>query len=332
MPADKQLLIIQTASIGDVILATPLIESFAMADEDWKIDVLVRKGYEGLFEGHPHIRYQWVWDKSNKKYKRLRELLKGIQFMRYDVVINLQRFASTGYLTAFSHAEQKIGFAKNPFSFLFTKKIPHLIGKETFVHEVDRNLSLLHGLVSPQRKVKLYPSANDFEAVAHLKTGKYICIAPASLWETKRLPAEQWIELINSLPEDISVYLIGAKTDVDLCNKILENVVKNPGLNLSGKLSLLQTAALMQDAMMNYTNDSAPQHLASAMNAPVASVFCSTVPAFGFGPLSDRSFVIETAENLPCRPCGLHGYNSCPEKHFKCALTITNEQLLSCLT
>ncbi|MEI6854031.1 MAG: glycosyltransferase family 9 protein, partial [Bacteroidota bacterium] len=126
-------------------------------------------------------------------------------------------------------------------------------------------------------------------------------------------------------------YLIGSKSDDELCNKIAENCVKRTSVNLSGKLSLLQTAALMKDALMNFTNDSAPQHLASAMNAPVATIFCSTVPSFGFGPLSEVSFVIETAQPLPCRPCGLHGYRVCPEKHFNCALTINNEQLLSCL-
>jgi ADP-heptose:LPS heptosyltransferase len=246
-------------------------------------------------------------------------------------VINLQRFASTGFLTAFSGARNTTGFAKNPFSFLFTRKVPHSIGTEGGLHEVDRNLSLLVGITPAVRKVKLYPTENDYNEVAKLKQEKYICIAPASLWETKRYPSEKWSELIDSLPENVRVYLIGSKSDADLCNQIGEMCVKHTSLNLSGKLSLLQTAALMKDSIMNFTNDSAPQHLASAMNAAVATVFCSTVPVFGFGPLSDVSFVVETAEKLVCRPCGLHGYKVCPEKHFKCALTINNEQLLSCL-
>jgi heptosyltransferase-2 len=78
----------------------------------------------------------------------------------------------------------------------------------------------------------------------------------------------------------------------------------------------------MKNAQMNYVNDSAPMHLASAVNAPVTAIFCSTIPAFGFTPLSDHSRVIETSEVLPCRPCGLHGYAKCPKGHFKCAETI----------
>jgi heptosyltransferase-2 len=78
----------------------------------------------------------------------------------------------------------------------------------------------------------------------------------------------------------------------------------------------------MKGAKMNYVNDSAPLHIASAMNAPVTAIFCSTVPEFGFGPLSDRSRVVEIQEDLYCRPCSVHGLNECPEQHFKCALRI----------
>jgi heptosyltransferase-2 len=68
-------------------------------------------------------------------------------------------------------------------------------------------------------------------------------------------------------------------------------------------------------------------HFASAMNAPVAAIYCSTVPDFGYGPLSDTSFIIETEQALPCRPCGLHGKKQCPQQHFNCAETISLEQI-----
>jgi len=69
-------------------------------------------------------------------------------------------------------------------------------------------------------------------------------------------------------------------------------------------------------------------HMASAMNAKTTAVFCSTIPDFGFGPLANHSKVVETEEDLDCRPCGLHGYNKCPKGHFKCAYTIKTEQLI----
>jgi heptosyltransferase-2 len=72
-------------------------------------------------------------------------------------------------------------------------------------------------------------------------------------------------------------------------------------------------------------------HIASAMNAPVCAVYCSTVPAFGFGPLSDESYIMEIDEPLYCRPCGLHGHRACPEGHFRCAKEIRTERLVEVL-
>ena len=80
---------------------------------------------------------------------------------------------------------------------------------------------------------------------------------------------------------------------------------------------------------MNYVNDSAPMHIGSAMDAPVTAIYCSTVPEFGFGPLSTNSRILQTDENLSCRPCGLHGYTSCPKGHFDCASKINMEELIA---
>jgi len=125
----------------------------------------------------------------------------------------------------------------------------------------------------------------------------------------------------------VKIYLLGSGNDRALCDEILAKSA-HPGMkNLCGTLTLLQVASLMQDARMNFTNDSAPMHLASSVNAPVTAIYCSTIPGFGFGPLSDDSAVVETGTGLPCRPCGLHGYRSCPEKHFRCARNIRIDDL-----
>ena len=99
-------------------------------------------------------------------------------------------------------------------------------------------------------------------------------------------------------------------------------------INLAGHLSFLDSTALMQSALMNYVNDSAPLHLCSATNSPVTAIFCSTIPEFGFGPLSEKSFVVQEQDNLVCRPCGLHGKKICPLGHFNCGQNINTNNLL----
>jgi heptosyltransferase-2 len=101
---------------------------------------------------------------------------------------------------------------------------------------------------------------------------------------------------------------------------------------MAGRLSFLASAALQKRAVLNYVNDSAPMHFASAVNAPVAAIYCSTIPAFGYGPLSDTQFIVETLEPLPCKPCGLHGKRACPQGHFNCGHSITTAQLLAPLS
>ena len=95
----------------------------------------------------------------------------------------------------------------------------------------------------------------------------------------------KWLEFLQSIPDHLKVYLLGAASDQPLCEELRTSGGNASVTTLAGKLSLLESAALMRgsDELCEY---SAPMHLASALNAPVTAVYCSTVPEFGFGPLS----------------------------------------------
>ncbi|MCK6692645.1 MAG: glycosyltransferase family 9 protein [Thermoanaerobaculia bacterium] len=323
-------LVIQTAFIGDVILATPLVEKLRRFYPDAQIDFLLRKGNEKLLAGHPYIRRVWVWDKKRAKYRGLAALIRQIRQEHYDEVINCQRFAAAGLLTVCSGARRTAGFRKNPLSLFFTRRVPHKFGTvDQPVHEVQRNLTLIGHLTDASFEMpRLYPAPADYERVRALKSapGRYVCIAPTSVWFTKQFPAHKWLELMALVPADCAIYLLGGPEDAGACAAIQAASGHPEIYNLAGRLSLLESAALLQGAEMNYVNDSAPMHLASAVNAPVAAVFCSTVPLFGFTPLSEQSRIVETKETLGCRPCGLHGRPACPLGHFACAETIVATQ------
>jgi|JI8StandDraft_2_1071088.scaffolds.fasta_scaffold01708_7 heptosyltransferase-2 len=322
----EKILIIQTAFIGDVILATAILEKLYVYYPEAEYTFLVRKGNEMLLQSHPFLKKVLVWDKTQNKYKNFWKVLKQIRAEKYDLVVNLQRFASSGIFMAFSGAKEKVCFNKNPFAWLANRKVTHEIGKG--IHEIDRNQTLIAYITDEQpAKPKLYPSNHDFEIVQPYQESNYICIAPASVWFTKQFPIHKWIDFVRLLPMETNIYLLGAKSDFELCEEIKEKS-KHPFLhNLAGKLNLLASAALMQKSIMNYVNDSAPLHLASALNAPVCAVYCSTVTDFGFYPVAEKSYVIETAQNLPCRPCGLHGYKTCPKGHFACAESIDTQKM-----
>jgi lipopolysaccharide heptosyltransferase II len=324
------ILIIQTAFLGDVILSTAIAEKLHESLSDPKIDMLVRKGNESIFENHPFINELILWNKKHDKYKNLFSILKKIRAKNYDHVINLQRFGASGFLTTFSKGKETYGFNKNPFSIFFKHRIKHVVAKG--VHETDRNQSLIKNLVAgAASRPRVYPLEKHYQSVSHFKTGEYITISPASVWYTKSFPNYKYIELTEYLSSryNLKIYLLGAQNESEYCEYILTKSKAKNVFNLCGKLSILESAALMKDARMNYVNDSGPMHIASAVDAPVTAIYCSTIPEFGFGPLSTNSKIIQTHLNLDCKPCGLHGYKECPLIHFKCGRSIeVNEKFL----
>jgi len=311
----NRILIIQTAFLGDVILATPVVSELKRMYPSAEIDFLVKKGTESLLANNPKINAVYTFDKSKGKLKGIRSFIRQFRKNEYDLTINLHRFGSSGLIAGLSGAKIRFGFKKNPFSFLYTKKFDHKIGDGT--HEVSRNLSLISEFGAVQiLRPELFPSQEDFKRVESYQNHPYLCIAPASVWYTKQLPEEKWVELIDQ-NQELKIYALGGPGDSELIDRIVHKSKHTNIENLSGQLSLLQSAALMKKATRNYVNDSGPLHLASAMNATVTAYFCSTIPEFGFGPLSEDS-TIKQVMDLNCRPCGLHGHKSCPQEHFKC--------------
>jgi lipopolysaccharide heptosyltransferase II len=313
----QRILVIQTAFLGDVILATPVISELKRLYPEVEVDVLVRKGNEAILKNHPAIREVFSFNKKQGKWKEMRRLIAIFRSKNYDEVINLQRFGSSGIITFLSKGKRKVGFDKNPFSFCYDIKITHEIG--TGKHEVERNLECIahHGAEKLVRPM-VFPSEIDRENVASYTNSPFYTLAPASVWFTKQLPEVKWIELANNLKRKGVVYLVGGPADFELCQRILEGANLPNENNLAGKLNLLESCALFEKATRCFVNDSGPLHMATAVNAPVTAFFCATVPRFGFGPLSDDREIRETSELLTCRPCGLHGGKVCPEGHFKC--------------
>lgn len=326
------ILIIQTAFIGDVILATSLIESLGAANSAAVIDILVRKGNESLLQNNPRVNKVLSWEKKQKKYLNLFGVLSEIRQQRYSLVINVQRFASTGFLTAFSKAKVKVGFGKNPFSIAFTKIINHNISEESKNHEIHRNHQLiahLAGISKIAAKPKLYPSDKDFNTINKSISGEYVVIAPGSVWFTKQYPKKRWVEVVKRIPSSLKVVFIGGPDEKKLAEEIIVASKNNNCINLCGHFTFMESAAVMQNAKRCLVNDSAPLHIASATNARTTAIFCSTVPAFGFGPLSDDSVIVEVKEKLKCRPCGLHGKKACPLEHFDCGYKININDIIN---
>lgn len=140
----------------------------------------------------------------------------------------------------------------------------------------------------------------------------FIAVAPGSVWATKRWP--YYAELAAELPGPVVV--VGGPDEVGLAQAI---VARDPSRihSAAGALPLRASAALIELAELLVTNDSAPLHLAGAVQTPVIAIFGPTVPGFGFGPLGATDQIAEVT-HLNCRPCSRHGPMVCPLMHHRC--------------
>jgi len=329
MLSARPTLLIQTGSLTDVVLLTSLLEHLHRTEPAATLDIVIQQEYAELLQHHPFVNQIITLEKTQAKLQATRQLLRQVRASNYYRVINLQHSTATGLLTAFSGAVERIGFTKNPLAKGFTQAVPYFIGLG--VHEVARNLQLLAlAPYAPLTLPRLYPTPAALAAAAPYTTaGDYLCIAPGADQRTRQLPIEQWKKLLAALPAHYRVYLVGTAADAAACAEVSECTNRAGVVNLAGELSVLATAALLRGAVLNYVTDSAMLHVCSAVAAPTCAVYCSTVPAFGFGPLSPNAWVVETEEELECRSCDVTGYAQCPLTHFLCGRGIRTTQLLA---
>ncbi len=183
---------------------------------------------------------------------------------------------------------------------------------------------------------RLYPSESDVGAAEEMlaRAGYHgeplIALAPGSAWGAKRWPG--YPALAAALARTARIVVVGGADDRELAARIRNAVASPPGavIDATGELSVLAAAEIIRRCAVIVTNDSAPQHLASAMGTPTVTIFGPTVPAFGFGPLAPRH-ATAGVEGLDCRPCDKHGPRQCPLGHWRCMrdLTVTEvEQIV----
>jgi lipopolysaccharide heptosyltransferase II len=328
-------LVIQTSFLGDVILTTPLIAELAKRGP---VDVLVTPTGAAALASNPDIRSIIPYDKRGT-YGSALGLWETIREIRarspYKAAYLAQGSFRSGLLAMMTGARERIGFASSTGRVLYTTQLPYRPER----HHAERlwSLAMSECADPPSRdqiRPRLYPSDDDRARIDVLLryTGStdepFVALAPGSAWGTKRWPF--FPDLARRLVEDFRIAIIGSKADSELAAQIMDGLPPERVINGIG-LPLLASAELIGRARTIVTNDSAPQHLASAMGTPTLTIFGPTVPEFGFGPIADRH-AVAGHESLSCRPCHRHGPQRCPLGHWRCMRELTPEYVSSLLT
>jgi heptosyltransferase-2 len=328
----KRILIIQTAFLGDVILSTPLIKALRELFPDSFISFLLIPETKKVLGNNPYLNEVLVYDKRNKKGAiQFFRMVDKIKERAFDLAVIPHRSFRSALLAYLSRIPKRIGFDNSAGSFLFTNKVNY----RKNVHEIERNLSLLSGFNYHPKNVNpgLFPSPDNFSYARKLlqdskirEDEKIVGIAPGSVWATKRWIPERFAQVADLLQQKagVKVVFLGSEEDRNLCQKIADQM-KTPSVIFAGKTDILQSAAIISLCRVILSNDSAPVHVASAMKRQMVAIFGSTIPEFGFAPYGEGHVVIQ--KTMECRPCGIHGKQKCPKKHFNCMKEITTEEV-----
>jgi heptosyltransferase-2 len=235
-------------------------------------------------------------------------------------------------------AEQTLGFAQWWNARYFSRRVarrldwPEAIRQMQLLALVHEPMQLkLEAFAKKPDKIPQWAEMNlqhfpwteyDLAAICAKKTPgfqydrPYICIAPGSVWATKRWPADFFVQAATSMVRnDYQVLVLGAPEERVLCESIQKQVPNS--FSLAGHLSIQESLMVLQKAKGLICNDSGAMHMASVVGCPTVALFGPTVQELGYKPWSAQARVVEEPALL-CRPCGQHGSHHCPIGSHAC--------------
>jgi len=328
-----KILIIKFRNIGDTLLVSPLIENLKMKFPDSKIDIAINKDSYEVVKNNPNINQIFSYDrdyiyKKSRLTKAILELKFFINFKKkYDIVINLTEGDRGAIISFMTKSRVKIGFSKNKIlNLIYTHSLPSQGDR----HVIDVNLDPLRILEIPiiSKKVKYYWNKSDELSLRNRfkHSGDYIHIHPVSRWLFKCLPDQKMAEIVDfcEIEMNLKVVITAAPVQKEIAkvNNILKNCSSSP-INLSGKLTLSETACLNYGARLFLGVDTAVMHISAANNIPVISFFGPS-GARHWGPWDNKLMSSNymningnqtngihevISQSRKCQPCGKDGCN-----------------------
>lgn len=330
MLTPNKTLVIRFSSIGDVVLASPLIRVLRTRFPSSQIDFVVRKEYTELIRYNPNLNLTFEFD-AQGGFQELHRLASTIRREKYDLIIDIHNSLRSRYIRSFSGAKEVVVINKRIFARTMLVRLKKNYYRD-IVSVADRYIESVktYGINNDTQGLELViPDEIMFHVsgkMSSLKLHTYekvIGFCPSAKHATKRWPEERFIEAGIRLVRELKakIILFGGKSDTVLCTTIANGINKKSegacAIEYSDQFSLLETAAAMQFCDVIVTNDSGLMHIAAAMKKKVVAIFGSTVREFGFFPIGIENIVIER-EGLYCRPCSHIGRSKCPEGHFRC--------------
>ncbi|NPA13568.1 MAG: glycosyltransferase family 9 protein [Aquificae bacterium] len=316
----EKIVVWQTAFLGDLVLTSNLLLNLHKNFPDKEIFLVARPFAEDLFFDLPWLRII----PFNKTLKENREIIKKLK--GFDLAISPHRSLRTSLSLFLARIKERVGFDKAEFSFLYTKRAKH----EWDIHEVERNQRLLRvlGLKIFTQSLHIALKREEIEKVQK-KFGlekPFVVVSPGANFRLKKwIPKNFGLTINYLINKGFNIVLTGTTQDLETAKEVL-NFVRKPKYvkNLIGMTSLRELIHIIKLSEFVLTNDSAPTHIANAVNVPAFTVYCATSAYYGFYPRI--GFYFEPL-GLECHPCSPNP-KKCKNKTELCRSSVRPIELI----
>jgi len=312
----KKILLIRLSSLGDLVIVSSVLE--LLKELPYNVYLLSYYHFSALFEHDPRVS-GIISVPRPYGIKDILNVIEKVRSMRFDFAFDLQRKLLSQLILRLSGAGLKSTYdnrRKDRVRAIKLKTIPEEIPVyELYAKPIKNALRL--NVKTPCPILHPYPLQMNLP-------DHYIVIAPGAKHNTKMWPYfDDLVSSLRKLYKGYDIVAVGDSRD----SKILKSF-KNKVVDLTGKTTIPELLKIVEQASLVISNDSAAMHIASAYGVPTVAIFGPTIPEFGFRPCNAE---IVELENLPCRPCSLHGTERCPLSHFKCMREITVDMVVSAI-
>jgi lipopolysaccharide heptosyltransferase I len=296
----RRICLIKPSALGDVVQALPVLSALRGRFPEAHIAWVVNRSYAGLLADHPHLNEIIAFDRgaggvlSRAARRGFAELNAGLRERQFDLVIDLQGLLRSGLMARATAAARRVGMSdsREGARFCYTDIVPMPVESTSAVERYWRVAAALGaGDTVKQFVVGLGASDRDWAARAIGRpVGLRVAIHPGARWATKRWPAAYFAELARRIGREFgATFILVGGPEESMTAAALESALAGQSVNLVGKTSLKQLAAVFGDVHLVITNDSGPMHLAAALGTPVVGIFTCTSPdrarPFGSGHL-----------------------------------------------
>jgi heptosyltransferase-3 len=336
-PSYKRILVIKLKQPGDVLVSTPVIAALKAAWPDCRLTYLVPKGTEDMVSGHPGLDDLMVVDRRGQTWVQALQFIRDLKRRRFDLVMELSGGDRGAFYAFLTGTRERVGFAhlRQPFwqrHVAFTRLLPRPPGT---MHMVDQNLAAVRALgtepVNPRLQFfwseAVEQKIRDLLTSLRLADKAFAVMHPGAGWRFKCWTPAGYARVIEALEQewDLPVVLTGttAAHEKELLAAIHQECRAAP-MDLAGRLSLKELGALIAKARLFFGMDSAPMHLAAAVNTPAVALFGPS-GVFNWGPWGEGHLVIK--QDWDCLPCGQDGCQG--SKVSRCLVELTPAEVLA---